>query len=142
MICYEIETKTENRFRNKSVLLWEKNESAKRFWNKIVFLWETKQKCEALLEPKSSVIAKKTEVRSVFRIKLFCCEKEKGSANRFRNKIVPLRDREKKTKSLSEQNCSHMRKKTEVQSVFSTKMFCHGKQNRSAKRLWNKIVLL
>ena len=35
-----------------------------------------------------------------------------------------------------------MGKKTEVPSVFETKLICYWKENRSAKRFWNKIVLL
>ena len=35
-----------------------------------------------------------------------------------------------------------MGKKTEVPRVFETKLFCYWKENRSAKRFSNKIVLL
>ena len=116
--------------------------SAKRFRNKIVLLWEREQKCEPFSEQNCSVIGKKTEVRIVFGTKLFSYGKENRSAQRFRNQILLLWETEQKRKSFSEQNCSVIGKKTEVRSVFATKLFSYGKEKRSAKRFGNKIVLL
>ena len=116
--------------------------SAKRFRNKIVLLWEREQKCESFSEQNCSVIGKKTEVRIVFETKLLSYGKEHWSGNHFRNQIVLLWEREQKRKSFSEQNCSVIGKKTEVRSVFGTKLFSYGKEKRSAKRFRNKIVLL
>ena len=114
----------------------------KRFWKKIVNLCEKKQKREAFLEQNCSVIKKKTEARSVFGTKLFCYGKEHRCVNRFRHEIVLVWEREEKCESFSVQNCSLIGKTTEVQSVFGTKLFTYEIKNKSAKRFWNKIVLL
>ena len=81
-------------------------------------------------------------MRIVFGTKLFSHGKENRSAQRFRNQIVLLWETEQKRKSFSEQNCSVIGKKTEVRRVFGTKLFFYEKENRSAKRFGNKIVLL
>ena len=73
-------------------------------------------------------------MRSAFGTKLFCYRKENRSAKRLWNKIVLLCDREQKRKLFSEENYSLMGKKIEVRSVFGTKLFSYGKENRSAKR--------
>ena len=133
--------------------------SAKRFRNKIVLLWEREQKCESFSQQNCSVIGKKTEVRIVFETKLLSYGKERWSWNHFRNQIVLLWEREQKRKSFSKENCSVIGEKTEVRSVFGTKLFSYrkekrsasvlgtklfsyGKENGSAKRFRNKIVLL
>ena len=115
--------------------------SAKRFRNKIVLLWEREQKCESFSEENCSVIVERREVRIVFGTKLFSYGKENRSAKCFRNQIVLLWEREQKRKSFSEQNCSVIGKKTEVRIVFGTKLFCYRKENRSAKRFRNEIVV-
>ena len=100
----------------------KENRCAKRFRNKIVRLWEREEKCEALWEQNCSLIGKRREVRSVFGTKLFSYGKENGSGYRFGNKIVILSEAEEKCESFSEQNCSVIRKKTEVRIVFETKL--------------------
>ena len=115
--------------------------SAKRLRNKIVLLWEREQKCESFSQQNCSVIGKKTEVRIVFETKLLSYGKERWSWNHFRNQIVLLWEREQKRKSFSKENCSVIGEKTEVRSVFGTKLFSYGKEKRSAKRFGNKIVL-
>ena len=57
-------------------------------------------------------------------------------------KIFFLLERKQKGEAFLEQNCSVTGKKTEVLSVFRTKLVCYGKENRSLKRFWNKIVFL
>ena len=141
--CSVMRKRTEEEivFERKLFCYTRENRSAKRFRNKIALLWEREEKCEALWEQNCSLIGKRREVRSVFVTKLFCYEKENRSVNPFRNKIVLLWEREQKRKSFSKENCSVIGKKTEVRSVFGTKLFSYGKEKRSAKRFGNKIVL-
>ena len=120
----------------------KENRSGNRFRNKIVLLWEREEKCEAFSEQNCSLMGKRREVRSVFGTKLFCYRKENRSGNRFRNEIVVVSERALEWKSFSEPNCSVMRKRTEEEIVFGRKLFCYRKENRSANRFRNKIVLL
>ena len=141
--CSVIGKKTElrNVFETKLLSYGKEHWSGNHFRNQIVLLWETEQKRKSFWEQNCSVIGKKTEVRSVFGTKLFSYEKEKRSAKRFGNKIVLLWEREEKCEAISKQNCFVMRKRTEVWIVFGTKLFCYRKENRSANRFRNKIVL-
>ena len=82
---------------------------------------------------------KRTEVWIVFGTKLFRYRKENKSAKRFRNEIVVLWETALEWKSFSEPNCSVMRKRTEEEIVFGTKLFCYRKENRSAKRFGTKL---
>ena len=105
-------------FRTKLFCYRKENRSAKRFWNKFVVLWEREKKCEAFLQEICSVIGKKTKVRSVFGTKFFFCGKEKRSAKRCRNKIVPFLGKRREVGIVLEHNCFVAGKKTEVRSVF------------------------
>ena len=142
--CSFIDKKTEVRsvFGTKLFSYGKEKSSAKRFRNKIVLLWEREQKCESFSEQNCSVIGKKTEVRIVFGTKLLSYGKQHWSGNHFRNQIVLLWERGQKRKSVWEQNCSVIGKKTEVRRVFGTKLFSYEIEKRSAKRFGNKIVLL
>ena len=154
------EKRSAKRFRNKIVLLWEreqkcesfseqncsvigkKKRTAKRFRNEIVVLWERALEWKSFSEPNCSVMRNRTEEEIVLGTKLFCYRKENRSAKRFRNQIVLLWEREEKCEAFWEQNCSLVGKRREVRSDFETKLFCYEKENRSVNRFRNKIVLL